>query len=313
MGEDKMHSAYFNLPLAGIAAEDPDLFALLIRTWRQSAGLTQQCLAERIGDSQRTISQIESGKRIPPRETVARLAAALDVPPVDTVMLHNLVGYDHEVAATEHEGPDPTSSSKLDAYLDSLVDDNAPILQHVRDEQHRIVRFNLLTAWTTSQTVGNPNDVLVDGMVSFPLLIVQRDGVMRFSHEPDQHLEIAYSRFARERLSHPESLGDTYERMKQIGDTRHLQDNEFASVPEHCDQQFTFEMAGRQLTIKWLEVTLRGHAYPHGSRTPEYILSTGTPVDKDSAATLRDFLEGCDRNSILPEFHYALSRGKRAA
>ncbi len=53
-------------------------FAIRLRELRQREGLTQQELASRANVSQRQISLYQTGKSIPQRETLEKLAAALD-------------------------------------------------------------------------------------------------------------------------------------------------------------------------------------------------------------------------------------------
>jgi len=61
----------------------PD-FAALLRGHRRASGLTQEQLAERAGLSQRAISDLERGaRRVPRRDTLDLLAAALDLTPVE--------------------------------------------------------------------------------------------------------------------------------------------------------------------------------------------------------------------------------------
>lgn len=51
-----------------------------LTAWRKHRGLTQQALAAAADVGQGYLSQIENGQKAPAPETVARLAAALDVP-----------------------------------------------------------------------------------------------------------------------------------------------------------------------------------------------------------------------------------------
>ncbi len=54
---------------------------LKIRDFRKAAGLTQEQLAERIGKSVQTISQIERGGFAPSLGTIEAIAKALKAPP----------------------------------------------------------------------------------------------------------------------------------------------------------------------------------------------------------------------------------------
>src|SRR5579872_6107441 len=52
-------------------------FGVLLRSYRTEADLTQEALAELAGVSWRTISDLERGLKLPRRDTLALLAAAL--------------------------------------------------------------------------------------------------------------------------------------------------------------------------------------------------------------------------------------------
>lgn len=56
-----------------------DLFAQNLRRIRKEKGLNQSALGDRIGVSQRTITDYETGKRKPHRSTLQRLLEALDI------------------------------------------------------------------------------------------------------------------------------------------------------------------------------------------------------------------------------------------
>src|ERR687891_3004032 len=55
-------------------------FGRLLRHWRQARGLSQLALAVAAEISSRHVSFLETGRTLPSREMVHRLAAALDVP-----------------------------------------------------------------------------------------------------------------------------------------------------------------------------------------------------------------------------------------
>src|SRR5262249_29378304 len=67
-------------PGGALATRDELSFGDLLRQHRRAAGLTQGRLAERAGLSARGIADLERGaRRTPRRETLQRLAAALDL------------------------------------------------------------------------------------------------------------------------------------------------------------------------------------------------------------------------------------------
>src|SRR5919202_711989 len=69
--------------MAKTASTSPT-FGAVLRRYRLAAGFTQEALAERAGLSARAITDLERGvNRRPRKDTLARLAAALDLSPED--------------------------------------------------------------------------------------------------------------------------------------------------------------------------------------------------------------------------------------
>jgi transcriptional regulator with XRE-family HTH domain len=58
-------------------------FRLYIAEWRESRGLTQEALANRLGTSDVTVSRWETGKRLPDYNALSAIAEALDIDPFD--------------------------------------------------------------------------------------------------------------------------------------------------------------------------------------------------------------------------------------
>jgi ribosome-binding protein aMBF1 (putative translation factor) len=51
----------------------------LVRSWREYLGLTQKEVAKRMGITQAALSQMESGEKVLRKETIKKLAAALNI------------------------------------------------------------------------------------------------------------------------------------------------------------------------------------------------------------------------------------------
>jgi WD40 repeat protein/transcriptional regulator with XRE-family HTH domain len=88
-------------------------FGLLLRRYRQAAGLTQEELAERAHLSTRAISDLERGlKRTPRRDTIALLVEALELSPEDAAALYSTVnravGFGELGASFQEKGEGPT-------------------------------------------------------------------------------------------------------------------------------------------------------------------------------------------------------------
>lgn len=62
-----------------------DAFGVVLRVCRQEKGLTQEQLGERVGVVHSFIHSLESGKRKPSLEMIAKLGIALGIPPGDLV------------------------------------------------------------------------------------------------------------------------------------------------------------------------------------------------------------------------------------
>ena len=59
------------------------LFGELVRQFREQASLSQEDLADRAGIHRTYIGGIERGERNPTLQTIHKLAAALDIPPME--------------------------------------------------------------------------------------------------------------------------------------------------------------------------------------------------------------------------------------
>ena len=103
-----------------------------LRAARKEMGLTQTELAERLGISFVGVSQWESGKRNPKKETLVRLAAILDVPVsyfLDTenlddealdFLLRAWKHADYQLTALQHNGSPPAENERWEHVCDEL-------------------------------------------------------------------------------------------------------------------------------------------------------------------------------------------------
>ena len=77
-------------------------FGLLLRQWRQRAGLSQEALAGRAAVGTRTVRGLETGERTDPRMgTVRALADALELTGAERTELFSAAGRDEPMAAVE--------------------------------------------------------------------------------------------------------------------------------------------------------------------------------------------------------------------
>lgn len=71
-------------------------FGKLLEAYRSARGWTKAQLAERAGLDPSAVSRLESGQRFPERQTVALLADALELSPLDRERLYAAAGYRSE-------------------------------------------------------------------------------------------------------------------------------------------------------------------------------------------------------------------------
>jgi len=134
-----------------MTADTPIPFKDLLRRYRKAADLTQEALAERAGLSARTISDLERGVNDTPRkDTLAPLAAALDLSPADRATL--------EAAAHRLDG---RSASHADSARESVPHNlPAPVTPLIgRDDDIATVRALLARGDVRLLTVTGPGGV----------------------------------------------------------------------------------------------------------------------------------------------------------
>ena len=124
-----------------MATGAPSAFGDLLRYYRQSAGLTQQQLAEQAGLSVHGIQKLERGATHPYRHTARRLTAALHLEGERKSQFEATVGPVHRRAAVPHASAPADQHHNLPVPLTSLVGrDDA-----TRDLVRQLGRTRLLT------------------------------------------------------------------------------------------------------------------------------------------------------------------------
>ncbi len=106
-------------------------FGKLLETYRNARGWTKAQLAERAKLDPSAISRLESGQRFPERQTVALLADALALSPLDRERLYAAAGYRSEA------WDDPLVAELVEV----LTDPDLP--EHIKSEVRTIVRVAL--------------------------------------------------------------------------------------------------------------------------------------------------------------------------
>ncbi|MFI8851000.1 helix-turn-helix transcriptional regulator [Streptomyces sp. 891-h] len=112
---------------------------MLLREWRERAGLSQLELALRADSSARHISFIETGRTAPSREMVLKLAATLDVPVRERNTLLLAAGYAPAFAATPLDDP---ALDQVRGALERMVAAYDPYPALVLDGCYTVVAAN---------------------------------------------------------------------------------------------------------------------------------------------------------------------------
>ena len=110
-----------------------------LRWWRRRRGLSQLELAHAAGAAQRHVSFLESGRTRPSRETVLRLAAALDVPLRQQNALLRAAGLPPAWGEGDLAGP---ALAEVRAALDRLLAQQEPYPAVVVDRRWNLLRAN---------------------------------------------------------------------------------------------------------------------------------------------------------------------------
>src|SRR5262249_55592137 len=111
----------------------------LIREWRSVRGLSQAALAGELSTTQRHLSFIETGRSIPSREMLMKVAAVLAVPPRDRNALLASAGLPAVHRATELSSP---QAVELRHALELVLRQNEPFASMAIDRDGRLVMCN---------------------------------------------------------------------------------------------------------------------------------------------------------------------------
>ncbi|MGI5348009.1 helix-turn-helix domain-containing protein [Streptomyces sp. CA-250714] len=118
---------------------DAPTIGMLLREWRERAGLSQLELALRADSSARHISFIETGRTAPSREMVLKLAATLDVPVRERNTLLLSAGFAPAFAATPLDDP---ALGQVRGALERMVAAYDPYPALVLDGCYTVVAAN---------------------------------------------------------------------------------------------------------------------------------------------------------------------------
>lgn len=111
-------------------------FSDWVRSTRRARNWTLVEVADRAGIKQPVWSQWESGKAVPRRETVIKIADALMVPREDALLRAGyLPGAEHNEA---REGVSPLSR-EIDTFLLNVPEDRRPTAEHIIRESARTI------------------------------------------------------------------------------------------------------------------------------------------------------------------------------
>jgi len=117
-------------------------FGRLLRQWRQLRGASQLSLATEAGVSTRHLSYMETGRSVPSREMVLRLAEALEIPLRERNTLLAAAGYASVYRESQLESPELGPVSRV---VDFLLEQHAPFPAIAMDRCWNILRMNSAT------------------------------------------------------------------------------------------------------------------------------------------------------------------------
>ncbi len=115
-------------------------FAGLLKTWRQSRGISQLELALRCDSSQKHISFLESGRSRPSRTMVFVVSEALEVPLRDRNELLLAAGF---APGYRESAPTDEMLSAVNSALEQLLKGNEPFPAMVFDRFHNVLQANM--------------------------------------------------------------------------------------------------------------------------------------------------------------------------
>lgn len=130
-------------------------FSSSLRRWRHKSGLTQLELSLAAGASQRHVSFLESGRTMPSREMVLRLAAALSVPLRQQNGMLMAAGFAPAWRESELSAPE---LAKVDNALNFMLSQQEPYPAVVVDRRWTLLRANQAAAKMVSFLLGPPAD-----------------------------------------------------------------------------------------------------------------------------------------------------------
>ena len=114
-------------------------FGSRLRWWRDRRGLSQLGLAADAETTQRHVSFLESGRAVPSREMILRLAAALDLPLRQQNALFLAAGYAPAWRESELSAPE---LARVDSALGYMLAQQEPYPAFVLDRRWTILRAN---------------------------------------------------------------------------------------------------------------------------------------------------------------------------
>jgi transcriptional regulator with XRE-family HTH domain len=114
-------------------------FAVALRGWRQRRRFSQLELALRANTTQRHVSFIESGRSVPGRAMVVRLAESLEVPLRERNELLLAAGYAPAYGESRLEGPE---LAPVRAALERVLDGHLPFPAVIVDRHGDLVNAN---------------------------------------------------------------------------------------------------------------------------------------------------------------------------
>ena len=147
-----------------------------LRWWRERRGLSQLDLAGDADTTQRHLSFLESGRALPSREMILRLAAALDLPLRQQNALFLAAGF---APAWRESALSAPELARVESALGYMLAQQEPYPAFVLDRRWTILRANAGAA-RLAEFLAGPTPAPADEPVNLAVALMSPDGLRPF-------------------------------------------------------------------------------------------------------------------------------------
>jgi transcriptional regulator with XRE-family HTH domain len=258
-------------------AQEPSLFAALLRHWRMRRGLSQLDLSLAADVSSKHISFLETGRAQPSREMLLVLGAALDVPLRDQNVWLRAAGFAAEFAEPAFADGLPPPIARA---IERMLAQQEPYPMAVMDHRYDVLSTNRGAMRLLTRFVSEP------AAVSTPLnvmhLLFDPRLCRPFVTDWERVARTLLSRLQREYLTHPSdaALGALMRSLlahPDVPEAFHMPDLSTPSEPT-----LTLRLRRGELTLAFL-TTITVFSAPQNVTLEELKVESYFPLDESTA------------------------------